>query len=179
MSLVSVQKPASAAIVGTDYNALRQDLKANHTHNGVDGSQIDHTNLTSAGTKTHAQIDAELNNIHSAISGGIPWSKMFVARHTLSDLQHMSTHRYRVTFPTPFTRLPIVVITLQFYNINQLDKVSATTPIVQLTTTHFEFEVIHPGLSGGNPGGFTFGIGNGWPPETEAYINYIAMEPPA
>ena len=66
MALSSSARASGAAITGSEYNALREDLITNHAHSGSrDGGTVDHNSLSNKGNLTHAEIEARLNAIES------------------------------------------------------------------------------------------------------------------
>lgn len=175
--LASTQKAPASTITGSDYNSLRQDVKANHTHDGTDGVKVDHTDLTNIGSKTHAQIDADITSIYSSIAGGIPWTKIQIGYPLISQFTPVGS-TYRHTFPTPFARVPVLICTLVFGPINDPARMSASVIAVNVSTTSFDLMITHPGVGGGDP--FPYPFGSQFYPRTDQVsIHYVALEPPA
>lgn len=65
MPIVSAKLVDGEKAVYSSFNNLREDLLANHTHDGTAGAQIDHANLTESGVIsgkkcTHTQLDTHI-----------------------------------------------------------------------------------------------------------------------
>ena len=68
MAPISSPKPTGGNVTGGDYNDLREDVLAGHTHSGSrDGDVVDHTDLTSVGTRSHATIDTDIDSLETAV----------------------------------------------------------------------------------------------------------------
>lgn len=71
MTIVSAPKASEKAIVGADYNPLREDVLVNHQHKGnYTGTQVDHNDLLNGGD--HGSHDTLASDI-SALKGKTLW----------------------------------------------------------------------------------------------------------
>lgn len=84
-------------VLAGNINDIRSDLLTNHDHDGSStGAKVDHVNLNSIGTKTHAQIDTHINantNVH-----GIPVAYNAKITGTIGDARQANSNE-----GTPFT----------------------------------------------------------------------------
>jgi len=116
MALVSVAIGAGVAATHTQVNNLRTDI-VTHVHDS-DVSDIDHTDLLQAGTKTHNQID-----VHIAASGGVhvggATSSVLLSHDTQKAMRtgpgsvqtfDPGWYTATLTFAKPFNSIPAVII---------------------------------------------------------------------
>ena len=134
MALVSVAIGASVAATHTQVNNLRTDI-VTHVHDS-DVSDIDHTDLLQAGTKTHNQID-----VHIAASGGVhvggATSSVLLSHDTQKAMRtgygsvqvsgDPGWYTAALTFAKPFNSVPAVIIMQKISTLRMSSSITTCT----------------------------------------------------